>query len=89
MTVTPGAWLEGEEADPAGNSYPSGHYNEGDPTEYVGAGWFQAGVDTGNLPVTVSHPDYPDLVTNLQVVPPDWCPLGVHDGGSWNPGVCE
>jgi hypothetical protein len=89
VTITPGAWLEAEEADASGPSYPSGHYNEGDPTEYTGAGWFQAGVDTGDLPVTVSHPDHDAIDTNLQVVPPDWCPLGVHDGGSWNPGVCE
>ncbi len=87
VTVTEGPWAESEEVDPNGPSYPSGHYNEGDPTVYAGGGIFQAGVDTGNLPVTISHPDHDSIETNVQVLPPDWYPLGEHDG-SFALGYC-
>ena len=81
LVINLGAWEPVDEA-----SGPI-HTNDGDPSTF-GNGWFQAGSDTGELPVVLSHPEGGTIETRLQVTPPDWCPLGEHDGGSWNPGYC-
>jgi hypothetical protein len=89
VTVTVGDWIWIDEEQPSPPWYPSGHTNEGDIATYDGAGSFTAGVDTGTLPFTVSYPGYPDLDSILQVVPPDFCPLGDHFGGPNAPGFCQ
>lgn len=61
---------------------------EGSPMEYLGDLAFQAGTDTGTLPVTLQHPDYESVETRVVVTPPDWCPTGEHDGGG-SPGACS
>lgn len=58
------------------------------PLTYVGGARFEAGEDTGEGWVTLSHPDYEDSGVRIIVTAPDWCPLGEHDGGAWNPGYC-
>ncbi len=63
------------------------HSNDGSPSSYA-AGFFDAGSDTGELPVILTHGEGGTIETRLQVTPPDWCPLGEHEGGSWNPGFC-
>jgi hypothetical protein len=51
-----------------------------DPATHEGDGLFVAGVDTGTLPFTMSHPDFDPIDSKLQVVPPDWCPNGLSAG---------
>ena len=48
-----------------------------------------AGEDTGALSFTLSHPDWESRSYRIMAVPPDWCPLGEHKGGPWEPGQCE
>lgn len=48
------------------------------PAEHAGDGLFVAGEDTGELPFNFSHPDWGQVDSILQVVPPDWCPNGVY-----------
>lgn len=58
-----------------------------DPASHAGSGLFVAGVDTGTLPFTLSHPDFESIESKLQVVPPDWCPGGISAGPG--DGACQ
>jgi hypothetical protein len=83
-------WEATEETDidiPAG--YPSQHLPEGDDPTVSDEGVFTAGVDGGEGDFTAEHPDFPNvIVRKVQVVPPDWCPNGEHDGAN-SPGQCS
>lgn len=79
--------------DPAEVSLEVGEWStvdpepELDPSSHAGAGLFVAGLDTGTLPFTLSHPDFEPIDSKLQVVPPDWCPGGVSAGPG--DGACQ
>jgi hypothetical protein len=63
-----------------------------EPLEYVGDASFVAHGDTGRQTFTVTataFPEVDELDSRVIVTPPDWCPLGEHDGGGWNPGQCS
>jgi len=66
-----------EEVDPAGGSYPSGHYNEGSAATWEPqTASFVAGSDTGRLPVEIRHPELGSAFFDLYVLAPSWCPSG-------------
>ncbi len=75
VTIEPDLWVNAD-AEP-----------DLDPSTYEGDGLFVAGVDTGELPFTLSHPDFEPVDSKLQVIPPDWCPDGLSSGPG--DGSCE
>ena len=68
--------------------YPSDHTPDGSPPTLSAKGVFIAGSDSGSFPYRIEHPTYGAIEADAQIVPPDWCPNGIHDGG-WGPGYCE
>ncbi len=88
VDVIVGQWLPSDEVAPDPPLDPSGHTNEGSPPRYEPPE-FVAGSDTGRLSVTLWRADSDPLLTRFAVVPPDWCPAGVHPRGGPSPGVCE
>jgi hypothetical protein len=77
LTVVQDVFEPVPETDPRpGQGYPSGHYAEGDDAVYDEAtGTFTAGVDTGEVYVTFTHPSVAEpLELRMQVSAPDWCP---------------
>lgn len=81
-------WEATEETRDDLPGYPSAHLPEGDDPTLDDSGVFTSGVDGGEARLTMEHPDLPNTIQRvLQVVPPDWCPKGDHDGHD-APGFC-
>jgi len=79
-----------EERSFPNQGYPNPHTPEDLPPSLSGEGVFSAAGDTGEATVELSHPDYDgSIVRQFQIIPPDWCPNGEHEGGPNNDGVCE
>jgi hypothetical protein len=63
------------------------HLPEGSPPTMVGL-LLVAGADSGRATLRLSALGWGELDVHADVVPPDWCPTGLHPDGGWGPGCC-
>jgi hypothetical protein len=76
VEITLGQWeASADETNPP-------HEPEGSPPTFDGALTFQAGADTGEVPVTIESL-YGTEETRLMVLPPDWCTQGRDGFDGW------